>query len=230
LPLARLRASIARAESAFRNGWGRDISTPGGRRMATLHMHLADHAFLRTVWTNLEEFAPGAWRSNQPSPARIARYHAMGIRTILNLRGTPNHSYYLFEVETCRRLGLTLIDFGLAARSLAEPAKLLALLDAFETIPHPFLMHCKSGADRTGLAAALYLLHIKGAPVAQAQDQLHWRYVHLRNAPTGILDHMLDAYAAEHAATGIAIRPWLATRYDRDALSASWAAARGRKG
>lgn len=230
MPLSRLRASIARAESAFRNGWGRDISTPAARRMATLHMHLTDHAFLRAVWTNLEEFAPGAWRSNQPSPARLARYHAMGIRTILNLRGTPNHSYYLFEVETCQRLGLGLIDLGLAARSLVEREKLLALLDTFETIEHPFLMHCKSGADRTGLAAALYLLHIRKAPVAQALDQLHWRYVHLKNAPTGILDHLLEAYAADHAATGIAIRPWIETRYDREALGASWAAARARRG
>lgn len=224
---ARLAAKVQTAERAFRTGWGGDITTPHGRRAAHLHLHLADHQFLRTWWTNLHEFAPGAWRANQPSPAQLARYRARGIRTILNLRGATRQSFYLLEAEACAQLGLTLVSCGLGARSLVPRARMLELLDAFERIERPFLMHCKSGADRTGLAAALYLLHIEGAPVAVAARQLHRRFLHFRNAPTGILDHMLDAFARDHAATGIGLRDWIATRYDPQALMAEWDRSRG---
>lgn len=222
MPLSRIRAKFQRAERAFRTGWGDDLSTPVGRGVAHLHLQLADQQFLRVLWTNLEEFAPGAWRANQPSPAQLARYKARGIRTILNLRAPVQQSYYLLAAEACARLGLAHVSCGLAAGDLVEPERLLQLLDLFETIERPFLMHCKSGADRTGLAAALYLLHIEGAPVATAARQLHWRYIHFRNARTGVLDHMIEAYAADHAATGIAIRDWIATRYDPAALVAAW--------
>ena len=33
-------------------------------------------------------------------------------------------------------------------------------------------MHCKSGADRAGLASALWLLHVERRPVAEAMKQL----------------------------------------------------------
>ena len=90
---------IHEAEQRWSASYGTDISTPALRRQAWWHFHLADHGFLRVLWTNLYEIAPGVWRSNQPSPARLKRYHQMGIRTILNLRGKDRYSYYLFEHE-----------------------------------------------------------------------------------------------------------------------------------
>lgn len=231
MPISRLTARFAarlqRAEHSFRTGWGGDISTPASRRAAYLHLHLADHQFLRTWWTNLEEFAPGAWRANQPSPAQLARYKARGIRSILNLRGAARQSFALLEEEACDRLDLNLVTCGLSARSLSPRHRMLDLLDTFDTIERPFLMHCKSGADRTGLAAALYLLHVEHAPVEVAARQLHWRFAHLRNSPTGILDHMLDAFARDHRATGITIRDWIATAYDPMALMTEWDRSRG---
>lgn len=231
MPISRIKARVAatvqHAERALRTGWGSDLSTPAGRRAAHLHLYLADHHVLRTFWTNLHEFAPGAWRANQPSPAQLARYKARGIRTILNLRGAMQGSFYLLEEEACAQLDLSLVTCGLSARSLVHRVRLLELLDAFERIERPFLMHCKSGADRTGLAAALYLLHIEGAPVEVAARQLHWRFVHRRNAPTGVLDHMLDAYARDHRTTGQSIRDWIAGAYDPDALMAEWDRSRG---
>lgn len=225
--MSRIAAQVQSAERFARTGWGGDLSTPAGRRAAHLHLHLADHHFLRVFWTNLHEFAPGAWRANQPSPAQLARYKARGIRTILNLRGAANQSFYLLEAEACAQLDLSLVTCGMSARSLVEPARMLQLLETFETIEKPFLMHCKSGADRTGLAAALYLLHIEHAPVEVAAQQLHWRFVHRRNAPTGVLDHMLDAYAKDQRSSAIAIRDWIATRYDPQALMAEWDRMRG---
>lgn len=227
MPISRLRAQYERAERAFRKGWGRDLSTPMGRQVAHLHFQLADQQILRGLWTNLEEFAPGAWRANQPSPARLARYKARGIRTILNLRAPMRQSYHLLETEACATLGLKHVTCALAAGDLVAPERLLDLLGLFETMERPFLMHCKSGADRTGLAAALYLIHIEGVPVATAAQQLHWRYIHFRSKRTGVLDHLIETYAAAHAATGIAVRDWIATDYDPVALEEAWDRAHG---
>ena len=221
---------LAGSARSLRQPAGSDISTPAGRRSAVWHALLMDHGLLRTVWSNLHEVAPGVWRSNQPSPRRLRRFHEMGIRGVINLRGAPRSSYYLFEEEACRDLGLVLVNCPFSARRLPPAADLLRLLDLFRTVPRPFVMHCKSGADRSGLAAALYLMAEADVPVAEARKQLGLRYLHLRGGPKGVLSCMLDAYARDTAETPMPIRQWLETRYDPVALQAEFDAARGRRG
>lgn len=215
------------AEKRLSSSYGKDISTPQGRRQAWWHYQLADHGFLRTLWTNLDEIAPGVWRSNQPSPARLKRYREMGIRTILNLRGRKEFSYYLFEHEAAQRLGLTMIDVKIYARHLAKPERYLELLDIFDRIERPFVMHCKSGADRAGLASALWMLHVEKRPVEEAMRQLSMRYIHLRSTRTGILDRLLETYAADTRERPMPIRAWIETRYDPKAIEAAFKAERG---
>jgi protein tyrosine/serine phosphatase len=83
-------------------------------------------------------------------------------------------------------------------------------------------MHCKSGADRAGFAAALYLLLQRGASVEEAKAQLSWRYLHVRGAATGVLHFMIERYAAESAAEPMSFREWVKTRYDPVALMAEY--------
>ena len=222
---------IARLKS-FENGlgkrWGHDISTPQARRRAYWHFHFLDHGVLRRFWTNMAEIAPGVWRSNQPSPARLRKLKKAGFHTVFNLRGANPNSPYLFEKETCDEIDLILISHSLTARSMVEPAILLTLLDKFETIERPFVMHCKSGADRAGLASALYLLHILGRPIAEAKKQLSFRFLHLKSFQTGILDHILEAYEADTRTQPMAIREWIETRYNPHELTLEFNAERGR--
>jgi protein tyrosine/serine phosphatase len=198
-----------------------DLTDPATRRRAAWKVELEDHAFLRRLWSNMTEVAPGVWRANHPNHARLARYRDMGIKSILNLRGTAKHPRYLFEKESCDTLGLTLHSVGLRARKAPEKHEVLALFDAFRTLEKPFLMHCKSGADRAGFAAALYLL-AQGAPVAQARSQLHWRYLHFRHGETGILDHILDLYEQAQRETGIGIEDWFRDHYDPAAIQSGF--------
>ena len=202
--------------------YGRDISTPAARRAAKWHFQLSDHAFLRVFWTNLAQFAPGAWRANQPSPAQFARYARMGIRTVINLRGASGQSFWLFEDEACRALGMTLIDVNLSARQAPGRDRLLTLQSILTSAERPFLIHCKSGADRTGLVAALYLIWVEGKSVAEAQRQLSWRHVHLSFGKTGILDHVLRLYARAQAASGIGLLDWITTAYSDTEVTASY--------
>ena len=197
---------------------GSDISTPRAIWLAKLHFLLVDHGFMRTHWSNLFEVVPGVWRSNQPSQRRLKKYKDMGFETVINLRGAADRSPYLLEEAACRDLGMRLITNKLSARRLAKRARLLALLDTFDTIDKPFIMHCKSGADRAGLAAALYLLHIENASIEEAKKQLSFKYLHIRKSKAGVLDYLLDAYAADNKITPMPIREWLETRYRRGKL------------
>lgn len=216
---------IHEKERSFSRSFGTDISTPAGRRAAWWHFYLSDHGVLRGLWKNEEEIAPGVWRSNQPSQARLRKLYQRGIRTILNLRGVDTFSFYLFERESCDALGIELIDLKIYARSLVPRARFMELFEIFDRLERPFLLHCKSGADRAGLVSALWLLDKEGARLDQARKMLSIRYVHLKHTKTGLMDHVLDVYEAE--AEGRPIRQWFAESYDPDAITASFRAKMG---
>ncbi|MDX8348017.1 tyrosine-protein phosphatase [Cognatiyoonia sp. IB215446] len=214
---------LERKERKFRQSFGHDITNPRERRRSQLHLNWLDHGILRTFWHNFEEFAPGAYRSNHPNHTRFVKYADMGIKTVLNLRGKARQPHYLFEVESCEKLGLTLINSQMAARRAPTIRELTHLLDVLDRIERPFLMHCKSGADRTGLAAALFLMLKEDVPLEEAQKQLSFRYLHIRRTKTGILDHFLDVYATRNAASPIRVDDWIRTEYAPDELTQSFA-------
>jgi len=119
---------------------------------------------------------------------------------------------------------MKLISIKMSARKAPKVPILLEVMDAFEAMEKPVLMHCKSGADRTGLAAALYLMLYEDVPVEVARKELSLRYLHLRKSDTGVLDHFLDVYAERNGQSPIAIDDWIKTEYDRDAVTKSFAA------
>ena len=53
-------------------------------------------------------------------------------------------------------------------------------------------MHCKSGADRAGLAAALYLIYTQDYSLLDAKKQLTFKHLHIKYAKTGILDYFFS--------------------------------------
>ena len=212
-----VKLRFKRFEHALDASFGNSISTPLARFGSTLHFHLMDHAFLRVFWTNLYEIAPGVWRSNQPSPARLKWHAEQGFKSVITLRGPRRKSYTLFEEEACEILGLTLHTSTLRSRGLVPKEEVLRVLDLFETAEKPFVMHCKSGADRAGLASVLYVLS-QGGSLEEAKKQLSFKYLHLKNDRTGILDMMIQAFEDDHLETGIDIRQWIETKYDPDEL------------
>ena len=199
--------------------------TDQDRKSAERYVYWSDHGMLRTFWTNFAEVAPGVYRSNQPDHGRLAKYKDMGIKAVLNLRGSPKKPHHILEVRSCEMLGLELRSVALHARMAPQTRHLLSLFEAFDTITRPFVMHCKSGADRAGLAAVLYRLD-QGEPIAEARKELSFRYLHIKHSKTGIQDHFLDAYETRLKDGPISIRDWIANEYDAQALTASFAKVR----
>ncbi len=194
--------------------WDQPIAGPLGRVGAWANMLFVDHGIFRLVYPNRARVSDVLWRSAQPSPGQIAWFAGRGGRTIVNLRAGREYGSWPLQREACGRNGLNLVEFVLRSREAPSRETLLGARAFFEGLEYPILVHCKSGADRAGLFAALYLLVVHGASVAQARRQLSLRFGHFRFAKTGILDAFLDAYEREGEARGIGFIEWVERIYD----------------
>ena len=186
---------------------------------AKRHAFWMDHEILRALYHNQSKVAPGVYRSNQPSPNRIETWAKKGIKTIINLRGASNQGSYLLELQKCNDLGIKLINYPLYATRLASSDELIGLGNLFEKINYPILLHCKSGADRAGLASVMYHLMVLDTPFQIARKHLSIRFLHLKFSRSGILDFMLDTYEKESKMTGSNFRSWIETKYDPNKLT-----------
>lgn len=198
--------------------WNRPITTPRERVRAWADLLLVDHGVLRLVYLNLHEVGRGLWRSAQPSPRDIRHMAKRGLKTIINLRGGRSHGAWQLEQDAALRHGISIIDLVLRSREAPSRADLLGLPAFFAALDYPVLAHCKSGADRAGLFAALYLLVVEGASAKRAKAELSLRKGHLRHAQAGILDAFLEAYEQEGEAKGKGFIDWVRDDYDADAL------------
>jgi protein tyrosine phosphatase (PTP) superfamily phosphohydrolase (DUF442 family) len=135
------------------------------------------------------------YRSAQPEGDQLAHVIAeFGIKTVLNLRG-PNagEPWYDAETATCSEKGVTQVDIPFSARSLPQPDDLKKLIDTLHTAEYPMLLHCKAGADRSGLASALYELEVRGKTREEAMDQLTLQYMHFA-AFAPCMDRFIQMY------------------------------------
>ena len=194
---------------------------PAGARRGVVdwaELIFKDHGFLRLYWHNEHEISPGMWRCNQPSPGRIRIAADRGIKTIINLRGPRADGGWRLEAEACTKYGLTLMDFTARSRAVPDKQMLHAAEALFTEMKLPAMMHCKSGADRAGLMAALYLLIVEKRPAREAAKQLAWKYGHVKQAKTGLLDAFFAAYFP-YEDRGIAFFDWVDEIYDPDAIT-----------
>ena len=209
-------------ERSVRTSFGRDISSRSGRFWAHVHFHLMDHAFLRVLWNNFHQVSDEVYRANQPSPSHLRSYKDRGIKAVLNLRGFTQQSYALFEEDSCKNLGLHLISVPFSGSSAPQPEKLLEIIDIMEKIPKPFVLHCKSGADRAGLVSAMYLIVQKKLSVTEAKKQLSFKYLHLDFTKTGILDYILDVFSQRLQVENIDFLDWVKREYNAEILNSSF--------
>jgi len=153
-------------------------------------------------------------RENQPSPKRIAQLAQDGIKTILNLRAESPKGFYLLEKEACEQHGITLVDFRVYSRDVHTPEKIRAAKELFPTLEYPVMMHCKSGADRTGFMGVLYRHFHMGDTIEQALVQLDFKYLHIKEGKTGMLDFFFQDYLKYVENNDMAFIDWVETVYD----------------
>jgi len=199
-----------------------DVSTKAGRRNAWIDALFVDHAILRIFWTNFHPVERGKlYRSNHPTPGNLAAFtRKTGLKSLINLRGQAKNGSDALSRDTAARLKLDFYDMAMESRGAPHKDRILRLAEIFRTMKTPALVHCKSGADRAGLAAGLFIL-INGGTTREAMRQLSLRYGHIKQAKTGILDLFFATYARE-AEGRKNFLDWVREDYDENLLRAAY--------
>lgn len=152
---------------------------------------------LAPACTGFHEVAPGIYRDRQPAEDELVRaIERHDIRTVIVLRGAgegaaPSRRAALATDVRC-------VHVPISATRLPPPDRLLRLWDAIAHAERPILFHCRAGVDRTGLAAALAVLHDTG-DLDRARGQLALiPFGHVGIWGTEAMDEVLDRYEPWH--------------------------------
>jgi protein tyrosine/serine phosphatase len=138
------------------------------------------------------------YRSAQLNKVALERViQEYDIKSILNLLGdSPEKSWYVDEIAVSTALGIEHHNYGISANEVVNGKQISEILNIVRNAPKPMLIHCKNGADRSGLVAALYLANIKGVTVEKASGQLSLYYGHFPwlTSRTGAMDDSFRSY------------------------------------
>jgi protein tyrosine/serine phosphatase len=115
---------------------------------------------------NLHKIDDNLFRSAQPTRQGMKNLKKLGIKTIINLRA--------FHSDTDGLRGAGLLDEELSAKTWhIEDEDVIRVLKIIKQKENgPFLIHCKHGADRTGIMSAMYRIVEQGWSKDEAIDEM----------------------------------------------------------
>ncbi len=131
---------------------------------------------------NVHVVAPGlVYRSAQLWPDELEFVIAdYGIRSIISLvPPEPDQAWYRGEISVSTAHRIARYEVPLSRGTRPTASQMRDLISALREAPKPVLIHSKSGADRVGLAAAIFQYAIAARPADEAGRQLSIRYGHL---------------------------------------------------
>lgn len=142
---------------------------------------------------NVHVVVPGlAYRSAQLWPDELELVIAdYGIRSIISLvPPEPEQSWYQGELLVSSSHQIARYELPLSPDVRPTSDQLRDLLFLMQEAPKPILIHSRSGADRTGLAAAMFQYAIASRPAGEAGRQLSIRYGHFPSVwwDTSVMD------------------------------------------
>ena len=151
---------------------------------------------------NVHTVEPGAlYRSAQLGESALTDviddYH---IKSVINLRGAdPRAAWYRSEIAVSQARGVVHYDLPMSANSLVDPSTMARISALLRSAPKPVLIHCQSGADRSGLVAAIYEYAIAARSPAEAAAQLSLRYGHVPYlwSRTGAMDKSFEIFVRQ---------------------------------
>jgi uncharacterized protein (TIGR01244 family) len=110
------------------------------------------------------------YRGGQPKDGGIKKLAELGVKTIVNLRGESDDTRV--EETEAKNLGLQYLNIPMssAGRPTDEQIKqIFEIIDSPEK--PPVFIHCRRGADRTGVIVAIYRIKRDGWTAEQAIDE-----------------------------------------------------------
>jgi tyrosine-protein phosphatase SIW14 len=181
-----------------RDHWHAPRAVPGqstGRplvvRMAQINFRrIAVASFLAIVWliarpqasaaqTEKERGVPNfgrvtdnLYRGGQPTSEGFNALHAMGVGIVVDFREKPT------DMATERRqvesLGMKSVDIPWSANHEPSSDQIVEFLDLVRANPETKIyVHCRRGADRTGVMIAAFRIAVEHKSVADAVSEMH---------------------------------------------------------
>jgi protein tyrosine phosphatase (PTP) superfamily phosphohydrolase (DUF442 family) len=191
---------------------------------SAINLFIIDHGWIRAIINNnFYSINEGVYRSGQPSPKLFEQYIIKhNIKSIINLRysDTSDQDIYLMQKNLCHKHNINMISIPISARRLPEKNKLKLILDTIKKIKKPFLVHCKTGADRTGFFMALYTFYNTN-DIELAKKQLSLKYLHIRYSSTGILDYFFNLIKNLEL-NNTELEDWIEKKYDPQLITSNY--------
>jgi len=191
---------------------------------SAINLFIIDHGWIRAIINNnFYIINEGVYRSGQPSPKLLEHYIVKHkIKNIINLRYSDmsDQDIYLMQKDICYKLNTNMINIPISARRLPEKDKLKLILDIIKKIQKPFLVHCKTGADRTGFFMALYIFYTTN-DIELAKKQLSLKYLHVRYSSTGILDYFFNLLKKLEL-NNTDLEDWIDKKYDPQLITSNY--------
>jgi len=185
-----------------------------------IDLFIIDDGWIRALLNNnFHRINDGAYRSGQPSPRLLKSYIVnYKIKTIVNLRKPIDSEgrIFLLQKKICNDYNLSMVNIPFSARKLPNREALKLMIGAIKEIELPFLVHCKTGADRTGFFMALYQFY-KTNEISEAKKQLSLKYLHIKYSSTGILDYFfekIDSLKLDNSN----LEQWVEEKYNPDQI------------
>jgi protein tyrosine phosphatase (PTP) superfamily phosphohydrolase (DUF442 family) len=195
----------------------RALKIAGGGILGLAAAALGLAGYMGQFGDNLREVSPGKfYRSGQMSGDGLRdAARRLGLKSVLNLRGeAASKDWFREESAAVQELGLASHHVRMSAVRLPRPGEVKALIDALERGPYPMIVHCNAGADRSGLASAIYLIVVEKKSVKEAVDaQLTWRYGHLPFGQAAPMDEFFSLY--ERHGAGKDFQAWALEDYSK---------------
>lgn len=160
------------------------------------------------ITKNFAEIDPGKfYRSAQLTPSELAdAIDHYGIKTVISLRGAPEHAiWYRAQKDLLSRKGVDFHALWWSSEEFPTKSGLVEYLDILKTAKYPILVHCRTGADRTGEATAIYAIeHMNEKRDEAIRKYLNFNYWHVRLFKPA-MSEFIRRYAGE---------AWARTEYD----------------
>ncbi|HNS18983.1 MAG TPA: tyrosine-protein phosphatase [Sedimentisphaerales bacterium] len=115
---------------------------------------------------NLHKVSDDLYRGAQPTTEGIEQLDALGIKTIINLRSSDT------DRDILDKAGPTYERIPMVAWNAEDEDVVRFLQIIADETRLPAFVHCRRGADRTGLMVAVYRIVVQGWGKEQATDEM----------------------------------------------------------